>query len=391
MIFLFKKVLSLLSAFVITLCAAPAQAAQSKKEYDSFEALLDDCEAQHIAVFEAGTGTMLCEKNGGGKVSVSHLTKLMTALVVYDFVSAGEVDMGDSFRTSSYANSMQGTQIWLDIGEEITVGELVRAITVSNANDAAVVLAEGCAGSEERFVRLMNKRAAGLGMNDTKFSDCTGVSDKNISTAKDMAILTAELMKKNVFSQEYTTRMCEVGRKGSQLVTQNRLVDNFKGIKGYKALTSESNGEMLVTGAKQRDLEVCAVLLGGKDDDKKFADAKSVMNYAFTHFEVYYPEIPDDACEDAAVSHGQEGSVALEVKCKNIIIERGTYRQIYTKLTRKEALEAPVKKGDKAGQIVFYNDDGEILALDITAACDVKEMDYLFALKSMLCNLFNIV
>ena len=386
-----KKIVCILTVLLIILTGQPALKGAAEEEYKTIDDLLAVCDEEHIAVYEANTDTLIGGKKANDKVSVYHLTKLMTALVVYDCIEEGIISYNTKLTTSEYANSMQGVQIWLDVGEEITVDELIKAITISNANDAAVVLAEGCCGSEERFVKRMNSRAKSLGLSKTKFADCTGISDKNVSTARDIAVLAGELARKDVFSENYKTRIAAVGCKAIQLVNQNRLAYTYKGCIGYKYCAGVNDKTMLCAASKQRDMAICAVMLGGDDRDKTFTDAKAVMNYAFTHNEIYYPETPEESLEDIPVEHGQKAYSETEINDgRNIIIERGSYKQIYSKFTREEKLTAPVSKGDKIGELVFYNDNGEILRCTITAAEDVKEMDMLFAFKSLLYNLFNI-
>lgn len=359
--------------------------------YESINDLMKACKSESIAVYEANTGTLISGRKENKRRYISHLTKLMTALIVYDTIEAGDIELSTKLKTSEHANSMQGVQIWLDVGEEITVDELVKAITISNANDAAVVLAEGCCTSEESFVKRMNDRAAGLGMKDTVFADCTGISHENVSTAKDMALLAGELARNSVFEEHYKTRIAEVGCKGSQLVAQNRLIGNYKGCVGYKFCDGEEGEMMLCAASKQRDMAVCVVVLGEDDKDAIFSDVKAVMDFAFTHREIYYPEIPEEVLKEIAVEHGREVSCGTEIAdSRDIIIERGTYRQIYTRFTREEKLTAPVQKGDKVGELVFYNDTGEILRCTIAAAEDVKEMDMFYAFRCLLYNLFNI-
>ena len=387
-----KKLICLgITIIMLITGAGGSHSVSAKSECETLDELLESCNEECIAVYEANTGTLIGGKKENQNRYISHLTKLMTALVVYDCIESGSIGYSTVLTTSEHANSMQGVQIWLDVGEEITVDELIKAITISNANDAAVVLAEGCCGSEESFVKEMNSRAKSLGMTNTHFADCTGVSKNNVSTASDMALLAGELARNDVFGEYYKTRLAEVRRKGSQLVTQNRLIGDYKGCIGYKFCGGDNEEIMLCTASKQRDMAVCAILLGGRDKDIIFGDAKAVMDYAFTHNEIYYPEIPPEALEDIAVEHGQELTLSAEITdSKNIIIERGTYRQIYNSFTREEKLTAPVNKGDRIGELTFYNNEGEILRCTVTAAEDVKEMDMLFVFKCLLYNLFNI-
>ena len=386
-----RKIVAFLLTAVFIVTGTGNACAKETDDYKNIEQLLKSTDCKQTAVYEGVTGEFLGHRNGSKKIYISHLTKLMTALIVYDRIKEGKAALDERFKTSEYANSMQGVQIWLDVGEEISVRELIYAITVSNANDAAVVLAEGCCGDEKKFVSLMNSRAKKLGMKNTSFADCTGISEKNISTAKDICLLTAELAKEKVFEEFFKTRITTVGCKASQLVTQNKLIDNYKGICGYKAFSGDKTGEVVCCASRQRDMIVCCVMIGADDEDGKFKDAKKIMNYAYDHFEIYYPEIPEDVYTEIPVLHGQKGSCKTSVgACDSIIIERGTYRQIYTEHSLCEELSAPVRKGDKVGSLTFYDTKGRILSCDIIAAEEVKEMDIAFALKSLLYNLFNI-
>ncbi|MBR6336630.1 MAG: D-alanyl-D-alanine carboxypeptidase, partial [Ruminococcus sp.] len=170
-----KKMICLVITALLVITGAGGNCGRvvAEDEYKSFDELLSACNEECIAVYEANTGTLLGGKKANDKRCISHLTKLMTALVVNDNIKSGKIGYDTKLCTSEYANSMQGVQIWLDVGEEIAVDELIKAITISNANDAAVVLAEGCCGSEEKFVSKMNEKAKTLRMTKTSFADCT--------------------------------------------------------------------------------------------------------------------------------------------------------------------------------------------------------------------------
>ena len=164
--------------------------------------------AEKAVLYEASTGTILYNKKADEKAPVSYLTKLMTILLTSEKIETDKkFTLDKKLITSSTANSKQGSQIWLNVGEEIAVEELLKSITIGNANDACTVLAEGISGSEEAFVQLMNERAEALGMNDTVFVDCSGISDSNISTAKDIAVLSAELLKHGNLKGYFTAWM----------------------------------------------------------------------------------------------------------------------------------------------------------------------------------------
>lgn len=347
--------------------------------------------AEKAVLYEASTGTILYNKKADEKAPVSYLTKLMTILLTSEKIETDkEFTLDKKLITSSTANSKQGSQIWLNVGEEIAVEELLKSITIGNANDACTVLAEGISGSEEAFVQLMNERAEALGMNDTVFVDCSGISDSNISTAKDIAVLSAELLKHGNLKGYFTAWMDTVRGGKAELVNLNTLVKNYKGISGLKACASEKAGNCIAASASRNKMSLVAVALKSKDNDSKASDAKSMLNFGFDGYDMFIPEIPEDALEPINVTHGSVLKTDTYIDgVTRLVIKRGTASEINIKFDRIDKIEAPVPANTKVGELVFKMGTKEMLKHNIYTKEEVERIDLVGAFKKLLLSLLR--
>ncbi len=347
--------------------------------------------AEKAVLYEASTGTILYNKKADEKAPVSYLTKLMTILLTSEKIETDKkFTLDKKLITSSTANSKQGSQIWLNVGEEIAVEELLKSITIGNANDACTVLAEGISGSEEAFVQLMNERAEALGMNDTVFVDCSGISDSNISTAKDIAVLSAELLKHGNLKGYFTAWMDTVRGGKAELVNLNTLVKNYKGISGLKACASEKAGNCIAASASRNKMSLVAVALKSKDNDSKASDAKSMLNFGFDGYDMFIPEIPEDALEPINVTHGSVLKTDTYIDgVTRLVIKRGTASEINIKFDRIDKIEAPVPANTKVGELVFKMGTKEMLKHNIYTKEEVERIDLVGAFKKLLLSLLR--
>ena len=342
------------------------------------------------AVYECSTGTLLAGINDDKVLPIGHLAKLMTFLIAAEKIGAGELSLNDTAVCSSNANAQQDPQIWLGIGEKIDVGELMRSISVGNANDACVCLAEKMSEKEEYFTEIENRKAKELEMSDTVFCDCTGDSENTVSTASDLCRLGSELVKLENFSQFFTTWMDTVRGGRAELVSRNRLMRSYKGIRGFKVGSTASAGACALICATKADMTVCAVILGCEDEEPLLEQAEKLLDSAFAYYEVYHPEVPEEAVEDIRIEHGVSPDAVCEIPLlRPIIIRKGTYRSISCTFSREDKLIAPVEKGTKTGEIVFRIDDDILISEDICTAEAVDEVDLGFNLKRILYNLLN--
>lgn len=369
---------------------AEPQSQLAQADIISDNSVMNEVTARSAILIETSTGTVIAEKNSEEQISASHFAKLMTLLIAEEKINNGELDLQDKVTVSVNANSKGAPQVWLDVGETITVEELFKSITIGNANDGCTALAEKIGGTEEDFVALMNEKAKSLGMNNTDFNDCTGIGENTVSTAYDLSLLSAEILKYEDLIPYFTTWMTNIRNDAVELVSTNRLIRTYKGIIGLKSCASKASGECLITAAKRNNMTLCAVVLGSSNDDTKFSDAKALMDYAFTGYEIYEPEIDEKAVENIKVKGGEQ--LESEVKINNltnIVIPRGTYSQITCEFKREEIIEAPAEKNCEVGEIVFQNGENEILKGKIVVKNEIKKNSFLFSFKRILLNLFK--
>lgn len=362
-----KRIICVILA-IITIMMFPCSIASAEEK----EPLL--CEV----LIEASGGVVIYGLNEETPVPVGTMAKLMTVLLTAEQIEAGKLSVDDKLKTSSYANSMQGAQIWLMPGEEITVDELLKGVVIGNANDAAVVLAEKVSGSEEKFIQLMNSRAAELGMKNTAFTNCNGYydDDKQISTATDIARLCAELAK-HEFLREYLTCWRDFVRGGeTELVNANEIVKSYKGIAGFKAGYTENSGYCVAAGAKRDGIMYISVVLGCNDKDDSFTEATRLMGTGFSGYTVFVPELPKDIPSFVTVKKGMTRQAAVECgDVRSVVLPNGAASSVSAKVIMPEYVYAPVEKGDKIGEVHFMRNDKMLFAVDIVATESAESMN----------------
>lgn len=386
-----KKFLRFINAFVALMAALGALSINTFADGEDIPA---NAEADSVipysyVLMEGSTGTLLYADNGSAQFKASHSAKLMTLLLVCEAMDRGELSHDSIITVSKHANSMQGSQIWLDVGEKIPITELITAITVGNANDACVALAEAVGGTEEAFVDMMNKRADELGMPETYYADSTGISDESITSACDIAVLASALSKYDWLTPDFTTWMTTVRGGKAELVSQNRLVRSFPGITGMKAYYHRDCGNCLIASAKRGELTMICVILGDPDEFERFKTAKEKMTIGFSAYSIYVPKRKDIFLEPAGVSGGAAQSVETEVRdLGRFIIRTGKDKDIEIKTEYDENIEAPIEAGQRVGRVVYTLDDTELYAVDIVAKSGVKKMNVFYALAKILKSIF---
>ena len=345
-----------------------------------------DYQAGEICVYECTTGTVLFEKNSEEKVKASHSAKLMTLYIAGEKIRAGKLNFDEKVRVSEKANSQPAPQIWLDKGEKISVEELIKSITVGNSNDGCVALAEKISGSEEKFVSLMNKKARELEMNSTEFADCTGISEKTFSSAKDMALLTAGLFDFPFF-KKYLTCWRDTVRQGkAKLVNLNRFVRFYNGIQGFK-FWSDSG----IAGAVRGKMKICAVALDCKTTENRDSDVRKLLDTAFENYRLFSPEIPKDFLKEIKVTGGEESKADVCLKkIPVIVISKNDFANVKCEFKRNEMLTAPVKKGKCVGKLICTLGDRKIIETNLCTKEEIKEMNVKCGLEKIWLNLLNL-
>lgn len=378
----------LLSAvFTAITLLAPLEASAAQTDVSEF---YSDIEAESVCIIECETETILYERNADQPRPMGHMAKLMTVLMAAEALDSGGLSLDEQITVSSNANSKQGTQIWLDVGEKISAEELLKSIIIGNANDACTALGEHLSGSEEKHIERLNERAAALGMKDTHFADCCGTDQKTVSTAADIAVLSSAVVKHKNLTGYFTTWIDNVRGQAAELVNNNRLVRSYKGIVGLKACASEAAGECISAAAKRGSMTVCTVLLGCRTGDDKIYAARESLDRTYEAFRCFMPELDDEWLKDIPVLNGQSFNVRVSPSGMNgIIVRAGTAGGIEPKVSLPEDITAPVKKGDVLGSVLYVRDGETLLTVDICAAEDVKQMTFAFAVKRSLLNLLS--
>lgn len=327
-------------------------------------------------LMEGSTGTLLYADNGNAPFIPFHSSKLMTLLLVMESMDRGELSFDTVVTVSRHANSQQGSQIWLDVGEKIKIDELVSAVTVGNANDACAALAEAVAGTEESFVSLMNQRAKELGMSQTVYADSTGTGAGSVTTASDTAILASELSRYDCLTEYFTTWMTTVRGGKAELASTNRLIKSYGGITGMKAYYHEDCGNCLVATAKRNGITMVCVIMGEPDEFERFNTAKEKMNIGFSAYSIYQPKRRDIITEPVSVKGGEKTSVETETAdLGRFVIRTGTQDDIEISLEYYDDIEAPVYAGDAVGRAVYSLNGNELYSVKLVAKSDVKKIN----------------
>ena len=346
-----KRILPLLLIFALLLCV-PVRA--DELTLDAPSALL----------MEKATGTVLFAKDAHTPREGASVTKVMTLLLTMEAIDSGALSYDDTVTGSAHAASMGGSQIWLKEGEQMRAEDLIKAVCVVSGNDAAVALGEHLAGSEEAFVERMNARAKELGMNDTHFLNCTGLpAEGHVTSAYDIALMSRELILHHPDIRRFTTIWMDSLRGGeSLLVNTNKLVRFYPGATGLKTGSTSSAKYCISATAEKDGMELIAVVLGGSTSDKRFADAKALLNYGFAAYTLL-PVVPESPLPAVPVTLGARRQVqAVLPQGSVLLLEKNRANALTQSLTLSEAVEAPVEQGDTLGSLDLFTADGTLLS-----------------------------
>lgn len=367
-----------LSAVCALLCAAMIFLPGRACAESAAESAQGDSAPRAALLMEAETGQVLYSVNAAEKLPMASITKVMSLLVLADFIDDGTLKLEDRVAASSYASSAEGSVIWLEPGEEMTAAELLEAVIVSSANDACIALAEHTAGSEAQFVKLMNRRAKSMGLRGTKFTGCVGFdAEGHYSTAEDIAVMTAELVQKEYYRGWLLTWLDYLRGGGTQLLNTNKLVRTYDGILGGKTGTTDGAGCCLTVCAERGGMRLVAVVLGCGEDPARFDRAEELLDYGFTGFEKYTPTVDSRELKPVPVTRGESPEVRPMVSALGeCVIKKGRSSGVKYSYTFVEGVEAPVEKGQFLGEFLVTLDGTEVFRSDIVAAAEVPRMTF---------------
>ena len=327
-------------------------------------------ESGGAVLIEQTTGRVLYNHNMHEKLRPASVTKVMSLLLIMEAIDSGKLSYSDKIPCTETAAAMGGSQIWLDVREELTVDEMLKAICVVSANDCTVAMAEYLAGSQEAFVEQMNNKAKELGMNDTTFKNCHGIDeDGHLTSAYDIALMSRELLLKHPDITKYTTIWMDTLRDGkSELVNTNKLIRNYKGATGLKTGSTSVALYNLSASATRGDLSLIAVIMKAPSTKVRFSEAQKLLDYGFNNFEYKKFAEANEVVKTVDIQKGTKDSI--EVVYENTIgtiLKKGDDSNIEQIINIPDTIQAPINKGDKIGEIVYTIDGMELSRVNIIA------------------------
>ena len=364
-----KKLIGALLAALCLLALLPTTAEAVELPLTSRAALL----------MEKTTGQILFAQNEHEALEPASVTKIMTLLLTMDAIDSGALSYDDVVTVSANAAGMGGSQVFLAEGEKITVEELLKSVCVSSGNDAAVALAEKVSGVTELFVEQMNNRAKGLGMDDTHFVNCTGLTAKgHVTSAYDIALMSRELLTRHPDIRRFTTIWTDTIRGGAfGLANTNKLIRFYDGATGLKTGYTASAGYCISATAEREGMELIAAIMKGETADKRNTDAKALLNYGFSTYALV-SAAPEEPLPVLPVSMGQAEQVSLTLPEEGVtaLVEKGRVSALERRVDLPSSLTAPVAAGQTVGTLTLLDGETEVLTVPILAAEDVPRRSW---------------
>ena len=332
--------------------------------------------AKSVLLIEQHTGQTLFEQNPTEALAPASLTKLMNLILICEALDEGVLSLDQVLTCSAYAKTMGGSEIWLKEGEQMTVDDLLKALIVASANDAAVVFAEAIAATEQAFVEQMNQRAEELGLVNTHFVNCTGFDEEGHYTcAQDVATMARALMEQySDLIVPYSTIWMDTLRGGeTELVNTNRLVRFYDGTTGLKTGTTDAAGHCLCATATRGNLDLIAVVMGCKTSDQRFEETKQLLDYGFGSFTIYQPDPINDQLLPVTVTRGVKTEVTPSItQLPQAIVRKDQTELIETRVQLSPEVEAPVNQGQVLGKVSLAL-EGKTLAEEPICASEAVE------------------
>ena len=366
-----KRMCILIVSICLLMGLLPAGAAAAQLDVAGKSALLMD----------VATGTVLYESNAHEPLAPASVTKVMTMLLIMEAIDSGKIGWEDQVTASETAAAKGGSQIYLKVGETMSVSDMVKSIAVSSANDCACAMAEHLAGSESAFVDMMNARAKELGMNDTNFVNCTGLDDgteaaNHKTSVYDIALMSRELLKNHPDIKKYTTIWMDTVRDGAfGLSNTNKMVRFYSGCTGLKTGFTSGAGYCLSASAQREGLELIAVVMGAETSPARFAACKSMLDYGFANYALYAPALQEGA--SVPVTLGREPSVSAVPSGETaLLVDKGQQNSVTTEISLEETVTAPVSQGQRLGTLTLRSGEQILAQVPLVAESPVERLSW---------------
>lgn len=364
-----KKLLAFLLSFLFAALMPVQVYADDKKEPTAKSSILMCIETKDV----------IKEKNAHERLSPASVTKIMSILLILEAIDSGKIKLNDMVAASERAVSMGGSQIWLEVGEEMSVDDLLKAVIISSANDACTLLGEYVAGSSSAFVDMMNKKAKELGLKDTNFENCTGLDDdvtNHYSSAYDLAVIACEVMKYDLVTKYSTVWLDSLRNGETELNNTNKLVNTYNGITGLKTGTTSNAGFCLCATATRDGMSLVSVVLGSDSSEDRFNLSTQLLDYGFANYRLEKLTVDKSKLKTVKVKKGTVKSIMPAVPEQQNVLTEKSSGEVTCKYNIKKEINAPVKSGDKLGEIVYYSDSKKIASVDLTADKNVGKVSF---------------
>ncbi len=391
-----KKIYRMLSTVLCmaVLCGSVVFAEEQTAQSGSVNSTALNLSSPSAILMEASTGTVLFEKNPDEIRSPASITKIMTLILTFEELEKGRIRLEDEVVTSAYAKSMGGSQVFLEEGEIQTVDTLIKCIVVASGNDASVAMAEFIAGSEEEFVNRMNAKAAELGMVNTHFIDCCGLSSdaQHHTTARDVAIMSRELITKHPDIYNYTkiwmediTHVTRQGSKNFTLSSTNKLLKQYEWTTGLKTGSTSQAKYCFSATASKDGIDLIAVIMGAPDFKVRFSEARSLLEYGFAMTRLYV-DTNNNELPQIRVKGGKQEKVEVvaDGDFRYLDVTGADFSQIEKSYEFVEALEAPFASGTQAGRVLYRLNGRELGSVAIRTMEEVEKAHYIDYLKRIM-------
>lgn len=349
-------------------------------------------------LMEASTGQVIYEKDADTSLHPASITKIMTLILIFDAIKDGKIGLDDEVTVSEYAASMGGSQVFLEAGEKQTVDTMIKCISMASANDACVAMSEYIEGTESAFVAKMNERAMGLGMNNTNFVNCCGLdTDGHMSTARDIALMSRELITKYPQIHDYSTIWMDTiihsTRRGDSefgLTNTNKLIKQYEWATGLKTGSTGLAKCCLSATANKDGIDLIAVIMAAPDSKTRFAEAVNLLNYGFNTCDIY----KDDGMpllENIRISKGKKDYVncRYEKEFSYMFINPVNPEDISKELHINENIAAPVNEGDTIGTLDYYYNGEKIGSVNVISSENIEKADFLTQIKKVFGSLLK--
>ncbi len=332
-------------------------------------------------LMDIATGTVLFEQNAHERLAPASVTKVMTMLLIMEAIDSGKIGWNDTVTASEEAAKKGGSQIYLKVGETMSVTDMLKSIAVSSANDCACAMAEHIAGSEAAFVEKMNARARELGMQDTNFVNCTGLDDaenakEHLTSAHDIAVMSRELMKNHPDIQKFTTIWMDTVRNGAfGLANTNKLVRFYPGATGLKTGFTSGAGYCLSATARRDGMDLVAVVMGAESSKDRFAACKTMLDYGFANYSLIRPDLTQN--NQVPVKLGAQQTVqAAPAEQPQFLIDKGQKDQVTTRIELEEQVTAPVSRGQRLGTLTIQAGEQVLAQIPMVAQTGVERLSW---------------